>query len=120
AGPCRRAGISVDLAREREDYGLRGPRVEDGERGYCEDDVDVAVACARLAHFGIAPRHLRAFRTAATREAGLLEAVVAPALRARNPERRKTGMEDLQELAELAQELSQLLFWRELRQLVTA
>src|SRR5437588_2200182 len=50
----------------------------------------------------------RAFRTAASREAGLLEAVVAPALRARNPERRKTGMEDLQELAELAQELAQL------------
>ena len=61
-----------------------------------------------------------AFRTAATRESGLLEAVVAPALRARNPERRKTGMEDLQELAELAQELAQLLFWRELRQLVPA
>ena len=82
--------------------------------------MDVAIACARLAQFGIAPRHLRAFRTAATRQAGLLEAVVAPALRARNPERRKTGMEDLEELAGLAQELAQLLFWRELRQLVPA
>ena len=117
---CRRAGISGELARELEDYGLIEPRSEDGEKRYGEGDVDVAIACAQLAHFGIAPRHLRAFRTAATREAGLLEAVVAPALRARNPERRKTGMEDLQELAELAQELSQLLFWRELRQLVPA
>ena len=81
--------------------------------------AEASAACARLAHFGIAPRHLRAFRTAATREAGLLEAVVAPALRSRNPERRKTGMEDLQELAELAQELSQLLFWRDLRQLAS-
>jgi DNA-binding transcriptional MerR regulator len=117
---CRRAGISGELARELEDYGLLESHSEDGDKRYGESDVDIAVACARLAQFGIAPRHLRAFRTAANREAGLLEAVVAPALRARNPERRKTGMEDLQELAGLAQELSQLLFWRELRQLVPA
>src|SRR2546430_1717535 len=117
---CRPAGVSGELARELEDYGLIEPRSEDGEKRYGEGDVDVAIACAQLAHFGIAPRHLRAFRTAATREAGLLEAVVAPALRARNPERRKTGMEGLPELAQLAHGLSQLLFWRELRQLVPA
>ena len=117
---CRRAGISGELARELEDYGLLEPHSDEGEKLYGEGDVDIAVACARLAQFGIAPRHLRAFRTAATRQSGLLEAVVAPALRSRNPERRKTGMEDLQELAELAQELAQLLFWRELRQLVPA
>ena len=117
---CRRAGISGELTRELEDFGLLEPSSDEGERLYGEGDVDIAVACARLAQFGIAPRHLRAFRTAATRESGLLEAVVAPALRSRNPERRKTGMEDLQELAELAQELAQLLFWRELRRLVPA
>jgi DNA-binding transcriptional MerR regulator len=117
---CRRAGIGGELARELEDYGLLEPRSEDGEKRYAEDDVDVAVACSRLAHFGIAPRHLRAFRTAATREAGLLEAVVAPALRARNPERRKAGLEELQELGELSQELAKLLFWRDLRQLASA
>jgi len=116
---CRRAGIAGELARELEEYGLLEPRTEDGEKRYGEGDVDVATACARLARFGIAPRHLRTFRTAATREAGLLEAVVAPALRSRNPERRKAGMEDLQELGELSQELSQLLFWRDLRQLAS-
>jgi DNA-binding transcriptional MerR regulator len=117
---CRRAGISGELARELEDYGLLEPHTEDGERRYGEEDVDVALACSRLAHFGIAPRHLRAFRTAATREAGLLEAVVAPALRARNPERRKAGLEELQELGDLAQELARLLFWRDLRELASA
>ena len=59
----------------------------------------------------------RAFRTGADRESGLLHQVVAPALRSRNPERRDGGIQDLQTLAELAQELSQLLFWRGLRQL---
>jgi DNA-binding transcriptional MerR regulator len=112
---CERAGITAELARELEDFGLLSPRVEGGGRLYGETDVGVALACGKLARYGIAPRHLRAFRSAAEREAGLLEAVVAPALRSRNPERRQAGIEDLQTLAELTQELSQLLFWRELR-----
>jgi hypothetical protein len=91
--------------------------VVDGEKLFVEADADIAAACAKLARYGIAPRHLRAFRTAADRETGLLEALVAPALRSRNPERRKAGIEDLQDLAELSQELSQLLFWRDLRRL---
>jgi DNA-binding transcriptional MerR regulator len=116
---CERAGINSDLAQELEAFGLLAPRVEGGERLYGETDVGVALACGKLARYGIAPRHLRAFRTAAEREAGLLEAVVAPALRSRNPERRQAGIEDLQSLAELAQELSQLIFWRELRRQAT-
>jgi DNA-binding transcriptional MerR regulator len=116
-GPAlyERAGITPELARELEEFGLLAPRVEGGTRLYGETDVGVAQVCGRLARYGIAPRHLRAFRSAAEREAGLLEAVVAPALRSRNPERRQAGIEDLQALAELTQELSQLLFWRELR-----
>jgi len=115
AGLCERAGISGELARELEEYGLLAPRVDGGERLYAETDVDIAHACGRLAGFGIAPRHLRSFRTAADREAGLLETVLAPALRSRNPERRQAAVEDLQMLGELAHEVSQLLFWRELR-----
>ena len=65
---------------------------------------------------GIAPRHLRTFRTATNREVTLLEQLVAPALRSRNAERRAAGLRDLQSLAELAQELSGLLFWRDLRE----
>ncbi|MBA2476765.1 MAG: MerR family transcriptional regulator [Actinobacteria bacterium] len=111
-----RAGVASDFVRELEAYGLLVPTGEGTERAYLESDVDIAAACGRLARFGIAPRHLRAFRTSADREASLLEALVAPALRSRNPERRQAGVEDLQTLAELAQELSQLLFWRVVRQ----
>jgi DNA-binding transcriptional MerR regulator len=114
---CERAGVSPELARELEEFGLLEPRAAGSERGYPESDAEVALACGKLARFGIAPRHLRAFRTAADREAGLLEALVAPALRSRNPERRRAGIADLQTLAEAAQELSQLLFWRDVRRL---
>ena len=112
---CERAGVTAAFARELEDYGLIESRVDGGDRVYATAEADVASVCAKLARFGIDARHLRTFRTAADRETGLLSAVVAPALRSRNPERRQSGMEDLQALADLAQELSQLLFWRSLR-----
>jgi DNA-binding transcriptional MerR regulator len=112
---CERAGVTTGFARELEEYGLIESRVEGGERRYAEGEADVAAVCAKLARFGVDARHLRPFRTAADREIGLLSAIVAPALRSRNPERRQAGVEDLQLLAELAQELSQLLFWRALR-----
>jgi DNA-binding transcriptional MerR regulator len=116
---CKRAGIDRRLARELEEYGLLAPRVDAGERLYSESDAEIAAVCGRLAGFGIAPRHLRTFRTSVDRETGLLDAAVAPALRSRNPERRQQGTRDLQTLGELAQELSQRLFWRGLRGLVS-
>jgi DNA-binding transcriptional MerR regulator len=118
-GLCERAGIDARLARELEDFGLLTPRTEAGEKRFTELDADIALACGRLAQFGIAPRHLRSFRTAADREAGLIEQVVGPALRARNPERRRSGAEDLEALGTLAAELSQLLSWRALRRLAS-
>jgi DNA-binding transcriptional MerR regulator len=114
---CERAGVTPALARELEEFGLLAPRSENGTKLYGEGDVDVAATCAKLARYGISARHLRTFRTAADREAGLLEQIVSPALRSRNPERRQAGLDELQNLAELAQELSQLLFWRDLKQL---
>jgi len=117
---CERSGVTPELARELEDFGLLTPRVVAGSRRYTDGDVDIAAACGKLSRYGVAPRHLRTFRNSVDREAGLLEAIVAPALRARNPERRQAGIEDLQALAEMAQELSQLLFWRALRSMASS
>ena len=114
---CERAGITPAFARELEDFGLLAPHSENGDKRYGEGDVEIAAACAKLGRFGISARHLRTFRTAADRQAGLLEQIVAPALRSRNLERRQAAVDELQTLAELAQELSQLIFWRNLRQL---
>jgi DNA-binding transcriptional MerR regulator len=116
---CERAAITPELARELEDYGLLQSRREGSEKLYPAGDVDVAVACAKLSRYGISARHLRTFRTSADREAGLLHQLVAPSLRSRNPDRRQGGVQELEALAELAQELSQLLFWRDLRHLAS-
>jgi DNA-binding transcriptional MerR regulator len=115
---CERAGVTRQFARELEEFGLLAPTSESGEKRYPAGDADVAAACSRISKYGVSARHLRTFRTAADREAALLEQIVAPALTSRNPERRQAGVEDLQALAELAQELGQLLFWRELRRFV--
>jgi DNA-binding transcriptional MerR regulator len=112
---CERAGITPALARELEEYGLLAPARENGGNRFGEGDVEIAAACAKLERFGISARHLRTFRTSADRQAGLLEQILAPALRSRSAERRQAGIEELQALAELAQELSQLIFWRNLR-----
>jgi DNA-binding transcriptional MerR regulator len=115
---CDRAGITAARARELEEFGLLEPRVEDGQRIYAESEADIAAACEALARFGIDPRNLKAFRTAADRESSLLEAVIAQALRSRNPERRQAALGDLQRLAQSAQELADLLLRRNARRLV--
>ncbi len=115
---CARAGVEAAFVRELEDFGLVEPREVDGDRRFPERDVDVAAACARLARYGVAPRNLATFRRWADNEADLLERIVAPELRSPNPEKRHAGLENLENLAALSQELSNLLFWRALRGIV--
>ncbi len=114
---CERAGIAPDRARELEEFGLLEPRFEDGHRMYADSDVGIAAACEALARFGIGARNLRTVRSAAERETALLEAVIGPALRSRNAERRREALADLQRLAQSVQELADLLLWRNVRRL---
>ncbi len=114
---CERAGIGLDLAKELEEFGLLTARGSGGDKRYPESDADVAATCARLVRYGVSPRHLRTFRTAAAREASLLGQIAAPTLRARSNERRTQGLRELQQLGELSAELTALLFWRDLRDL---
>jgi DNA-binding transcriptional MerR regulator len=115
---CERAGVDAAFVRELEEYGLVEPRTADGEKRFPERDVDVVAACARLARYGVAPRNLATFRRWADNEADLIERIVAPELRSANPEKRHAGLQNLETLAALSQELSNLLFWRALRGIV--
>jgi DNA-binding transcriptional MerR regulator len=112
---CERASVTPEFIRQLEEFGLVVSRSDAGDRLYGESEADIAAACARLARFGIDARHLRTFLTAAGRQAALVEQVVAPGLRSRNPERRKNTLDDLELLSRVAQELSHLLFLRDLR-----
>jgi DNA-binding transcriptional MerR regulator len=115
---CERAAVSPDFVGQLEEYGVVEFRNDAGEHMYRESEADIAAACSRLARFGIDARHLRTFVTAAGRQSALVEQLVAPGLRARNPERRKAALDDVEALSRVAQELSHLLFLRNLRGVV--
>jgi DNA-binding transcriptional MerR regulator len=72
-----------------------------------------ALRAARLAgellRRGLEARHLRGYRIAADREADRIEQLVAPLLRQRNPESRRTASARAEELAALGAQLQRLL-----------
>jgi DNA-binding transcriptional MerR regulator len=88
-----------------------------GAQPYSRADVEIVALCQRLARYGVAGRHLKAFRSAVSREAGLLEQILAPSLRSPHPDRREAGLEEAETLAELTSELTHLLLVRDLREL---
>ncbi|MET9668711.1 MerR family transcriptional regulator [Streptomyces sp. NPDC006475] len=93
------AGVSEEELADWESYGLLGQH-EDG--GYDAESVTVARLVADLGRFGLEPRHLRAMKAAAEREAGLVEQVVAPLRRHRNPQTRAHAEATVKELAALS------------------
>ena len=93
------------------------PKQIDGVKTYDETDREIVKACGELARFGIAGRNLRALRTAADREAQLLESVIGPALQSTNATRRKEAIENLEALAATTGSLTHLLLVRDLRKL---
>jgi DNA-binding transcriptional MerR regulator len=94
------AGLSTEQLDQLEQYGLVGPRP--GGSFYDGDALMVAKTVAEMARFGIESRHLRPFKSAADREIGLFEQVVAPLVRQRNPEARARADEAVRELAALS------------------
>ncbi len=97
------AGLEEAQLEQLEQYGLLGPRP--GTSHYDGDALVVAKTVAEMARFGIEARHLRPFKAAADREIGLVEQVVTPLVRQRNPEARARADEVARELAALSVKL---------------
>ncbi|MEV5885989.1 MerR family transcriptional regulator [Streptomyces sp. NPDC052020] len=92
------AGIEEQELAEWESYGLLAP-LPDG--AYDAEAATVASLVVELGRFGIEPRHLRVMKAAADREAGLVDQVVAPLRRHRNPQTRAHAEARTKELAGL-------------------
>jgi len=97
------AGLTPDQLDQLEQYGLIAPR--QGGSHYDGDALVVAKTVAEMSRFGIEARHLRPFKSAAEREIGLVEQVVTPLVRQRNPEARARADEVARELAALSVKL---------------
>jgi DNA-binding transcriptional MerR regulator len=112
---ARAAGLTDEQLADCVQFGLVAP---DSQGRHRPADLPVARAAAGLARHGIEPRHLRVYRTAAEREATLLEQLVTPVLRARSDETRTRAAEQLQELAELSAQLHGALLEARLREVL--
>ena len=110
-------GARADLVAELENFGIVQSEKRDGRTVYDETDREVVRSANELSRVGVAARNLRIFRSSADREANLLETLLGPSLRSRNPERRKEALESLESLAATVSHLKHLLLVRDLRRL---
>jgi hypothetical protein len=112
-------GADPKLVRELVEFGVIKGEVRGGARYYDETEREIVRAVSELARYGVGGRNLRVFRSSADREAQLLQSILAPALRSRNPERRKEAIEALENLASVTTHLKHLLLIRDLRKIAT-
>ena len=92
------SNLTDEQLTEIESYGLIAIR----GRHFDSDALAVAKAVAEISAFGIGARHLRAFKTAADREIGLVEQVTTPLLRQKGTEAKARAEEVERELASLS------------------
>lgn len=92
------AGISEEQLAELESYGL----VQVRGKHFDGDALMIAKVVGELAAFGIEGRHLRAFKTSADREVGLVEQVITPLLRQKNSDSKARAEEVAREIASLS------------------
>jgi len=112
-------GADPKLVRELVEFGVIKGDMRAGVRYFDETEREIVRAVSELARYGVGGRNLRVFRSSADREAQLLQSILAPALRSRNPERRKEAIEALENLASVTTHLKHLLLIRDLRKIAT-
>jgi DNA-binding transcriptional MerR regulator len=112
-------GAEAALVRELVEFGVIKGEMRAGVRYFDETEREIVRAVSELARYGVGGRNLRVFRSSADREAQLLQSILAPALRSRNPERRREAIEALENLASVTTHLKHLLLIRDLRKIAT-
>jgi hypothetical protein len=112
---CAASGLSLDELVGLKGFGLVECVTVAGIESYDEDALTVANLAAAFRAFGVEPRHLRLYRNAADRELGLIEQVVIPLLRQRNPESRQRAVDGADQLAALGQSMRATLLRQSLR-----
>lgn len=110
-------GVSEEMISELIDYGVVKGETRDGQLGFDETEVEIIRSVGELARYGVGGRNLSVFRSSADRESALLQQILAPALRSRNPQRREEALEALENLASVTSYLGHLMLVRDLRQI---
>ncbi len=105
---CSMASIDAAALENLESYG-----VVTGIRGsgglYGEEALEIAAIAKRFLDAGFDARHLRGWKVAADREAGLFEQMIQPLLRQRNPQSREQARQQLTEMEQIGGQLRSAL-----------
>ncbi len=110
---CSMSGLSAEQLAQAESYGVVVPAANGS---YDEDALEIARIAKRFLDLGVDARHLRGWRVAADREAGLFEQVIQPLIRQRNPQSNGHAVAQLNELAQFGGQLRAAMMRTLLRQ----
>lgn len=96
---AKASGLTETQLGELEEFGLIVPDLVGPEPIYGEEALVAARYASTFFSLGVEARHLRIFKVSADREAGLLEQLILPLLKQRNPAARQQAIENLDRLA---------------------
>ena len=114
-----RAGVDPEVIAALAEFGLLVGSTFGGETSFDDAALEVALAASAFVGRGIEPRHLRSYKLAADREAGLFEQLALPLLRQRNPQSRRQAADLVSELSDQGESLRRALLRQALRAHVT-
>lgn len=109
-------GLTAKAVADLERYGLLASRTLGATTYYDEDALVTARVAASFIGHGIEPRHLRMYKVAAEREAGVFEQLIMPLLKQRGPASRQRAIDTLEELAGLGDQLRAAMLRQALRE----
>jgi DNA-binding transcriptional MerR regulator len=113
-------GVDRDRIKELESFGIVCAHGPEGARYYDGDDYIVLSIVKDFLRHGIEPRHLTMYKHFADRESSFFEALVAPTLRQRNPDARRTATQTLTDLSATSRKFKQALLRNALREHLTS
>jgi DNA-binding transcriptional MerR regulator len=109
-------GIDRDRIKELEGFGIVCSHGPEGVRYYDGDDFVILSIVKDFFRYGIEPRHLTMYKHFADRESSFFDQIVAPTLRQRNPDARRTAAQTLADLSSTSRKFKQALLRTNLRE----
>jgi DNA-binding transcriptional MerR regulator len=109
-------GIERDRIKELESFGIVRSHGPEGARYYDGDDFVILSIVKDFFRFGIEPRHLTMYKHFADRESSFFDQIVAPTLRQKNPDARRTAAQTLADLSATSRKFKQALLRTNLRE----
>ncbi len=108
-------GIDRDRIKELEAFGIIASHGPEGARYYDGDDFIILSIVKDFFRYGIEARHLTMYKHFADRESSFFDQIVAPTLRQKNPDARRTAAQTLASLSATSRKFKQALLRTNLR-----